>query len=220
MKKVLTALVCSIVLVSTASADFLRAEVGAGAWLQTAKGDMPTSVSDEEQKTQPYVWAFVKHPVPVVPNLRLEYVGVESTDGATSLKLTQYDVIPYYNILDNTGWITLDLGLDVKIIEAKQNLISSDSTDTLTLPLGYVRARFQLPLTGLGAEADIKYITYQNNTLYDARAKLDYTLEFIPLIQPAIEIGYRVQKYKTDKLFDKNMDLDFSGIYAGLMVRF
>jgi hypothetical protein len=46
-------------------------------------------------------------------------------------------------------------------------------------------------------------------------------LNFIPVIQPALEIGYRVQKIDIDEdSIDAKLDIDFSGVYAGLMVRF
>ena len=89
------------------------------------------------------------------------------------------------------------------------------------VPLLYARARVQIPSTDLGLEADIKYITTGDSTVYDARAKVDYTLKFVPVIQPALEVGYRVQKIDIDEdSIDAKLDIDFSGVYAGLMVRF
>jgi len=218
MKKIL--LILAIALTTTLSADIARAEIGVGAWIQTPTGDMSaSSVSDKTQDTKPYVWALVNHPIPVIPNLRLEYVSVLTADTATQLELTQYDVIPYYNTLDNTGWITLDIGLDVKVIEASNTALAV-TTDSFAIPLGYARARFQLPFSGLAAETDVKYISYDTNTVYDVRAKLDYTLDITPLIQPSIEVGYRVQNFETTELLGQAMKLDFAGIYAGIMLRF
>ncbi len=185
---------------------------------------------------------LIKHPVPVLPNIRLEYVSLEDKGvasgefkdfdiGAASTTLSydmkQYDIIPYYNILDNTAWITLDLGLDIKIIDASYTAAPAtgfagyrDSV-IFPVPLLYARARVQIPSTDLGLEADIKYITTGDSTVYDARAKVDYTLKFVPVIQPALEVGYRVQKIDIDEdSIDAKLDIDFSGVYAGLMVRF
>jgi len=146
--------------------------------------------------------------------------------------MTQFDVIPYYNILDNTAWITLDLGLDLKVTEIKYQadgvvipgIADTSYTDSVTtvIPLLYVRGRVEIPATNIGLEADLKYVSYNSNTIYDARAKVDYTLDFIPVIQPAIEVGYRVQKIKLedDGAGSAKADLDFAGAYAGLMLRF
>jgi len=251
MKKILSTLVCAACLATVASADFARVEVGAGMWMQTPSGDITyvdggataSDVSDEKSKDQFYLWALVKHPIPIVPNLRLEYAGIESTGAATgtfknftasggdtSFKVTEYDIIPYYNLLDNTFWVTVDVGIDVKIMEIDYTaegvsipgVASTSYSDSITvpLPLLYLRARTEIPMTDIGLEADVKYISYDSNTVYDARVKVDYTLDFIPIIQPAIEVGYRVQKIETDDGEDAKINMDFAGVYAGLMLRF
>jgi outer membrane protein len=170
------------------------------------------------------VWAYIKHPTPIVPNIRIEHVKTTSVNAwKETTEFTQIDVIPYYNILDNTGWITIDLGLDIKSISLDTVHASTNMSDDFILPLGYVRTRFQLPLSGLGAEADAKYVSYSDNTVYDARIKIDYTFDITPVIQPGIEIGYRVQKIETDELLFNSLgkiDYEFSGIYAGVMIRF
>jgi outer membrane protein len=239
MKKLLATLACAAALTTTASADILRAEIGAGMWMPSATGNPNKDLAaaqeikaDEAENAQPYVWAFVKHPLPIVPNLRLEYVNVKSgTVNASNISAnvdvsyTQFDVIPYYNLLDNTFWITLDVGIDVKSITEKRDASPTDSynideSKAVVIPMGYVRGRVQVPVTGFGVEADVKYISFDDNTVYDARAKVDYTLNFIPVIQPAIEIGYRVQKFETKELLGQKMSLDFAGVYAGVFVRF
>ena len=243
MKKVLSTLACAAMLATTASADFLRVEAGAGSWSQTTAGSLSytasgataADTSDESTNSQTYAWALVKHFVPVIPNLRVEYTTVGTTGtatgtfkgftvaagGETSLDMTQIDVIPYYNILDNTFWTTIDLGLSVKMIELTQG--SGTSTydyDAIPVPMGYVRARVQVPMTGFGAEADMKIISGGDNEISDTRIKVDYTLNITPLIQPGIEVGYRVQKVIIDDTKGTKVDYEFSGMYAGLMLRF
>lgn len=245
MKRVLkVAAISSTLLLSVANADFLRAEVGAGAWFSKSSGNIKADSSGlsgidsskEKTKTNMYAWALFKHFVPVVPNLKVEYSKVESiglangnfsgySGGGNESKLTmkQLDIIPYYNILDNTFWTTIDLGVDIKIIDAQysvSNVPASNVTKTIPLPMGYARARVEVPFTGIGIEADAKYVKYSDNLAYDAKAKIDYTFDISPLIKPAIEIGYRVQKVEVDRLSDLKTDLDFKGIYAGLMLRF
>ena len=256
MKKILTMLIVGIVLATTASADIARVEMGAGMWTQTPSGDMsyaegPASVnytSGEKPESSVYAWALLKHPIPVVPNLRLEYSNVKdegaitgtgslgdytiTTQGtAASFTFTQYDAIPYYNILDNTFWTTVDLGVDIKMLTTDYvasnvtvNAVpNSEYTETIgfVLPMAYLRARVQIPATGLAIESDVKYVTYDGSTAYDARLKVDYTFDITPLIQPGIEIGYRVQKYDLSIDGDKSkVDLTFAGVYAGIMLRF
>ncbi|HHO42607.1 MAG TPA: TIGR04219 family outer membrane beta-barrel protein [Epsilonproteobacteria bacterium] len=248
MKKIFFGIASAAMLATTTCADLLRAEIGLGAWIGTSSGEVigekygfqGVDTSSEKSKTNVYGWAMMKHFIPVVPNLRVEYLTVTSTGEArgtlsgvsipgstpTKLEMKQFDVIPYYNVLDNTAWITLDLGIDFKIFDATYTVDGfADSngyrtTETFVLPLGYVRGRIEVPGTNFGAEADVKYIEYGNNTAYDMRAKVDYTFDITPVIQPAIEVGYRMQKYQTDKTSDISIDLDFSGVYAGVMLRF
>lgn len=252
MKKVASWICFAALTTSSAYADMVRVETGIGGWNQQASGYISrtdgdgalalrgTYTSAEKKYTEIYAWALIKHPVPIVPNLRLEYVSIQdkgevtgSVDninlplgGHAKYETKQYDVIPYYNLLDNTFWITLDIGIDAKFVQTKTD-VTDDATqtkvysgsDSVVIPLGYLRARMQIPTTGLGVETDLKYITYSSATFYDARAKVDYTFDISPLVQPAIEIGYRVEKlYFSDS--DSKVDLRYKGVYAGAMLRF
>ena len=257
MKKILTSLAAIATLASTLSADFARVEMGAGLWTQTPTGHATrtdgdgalslngTFESSEKSSDEMYAWLLIKHPLPILPNLRLEYVsvydegltsgkvnGYQATDNMpTSFDTKQFDIIPYYNILDNTAWITIDLGLDIKVLQSDTKVskigtgipslptTSYSSTDTTVIPLLYVRSRVEIPVTNIGLEADVKAISDGTNTVYDVRAKVDYTLDFIPVVQPALEVGYRIQQITVDD-GDTQIDLNYSGVYAGLMLRF
>ena len=252
MKKILTTLACGAILAVTANADFAKFEMGGGVWNQTPDGTLSYTdsgataiyTSNKKEDGSAYLWMLIKHPIPIVPNLRLEYTNIKDKGIATgtfedfvapanttaSLELTQYDVIPYYNILDNTMWTTLDIGIDLKVQEtdyqAKGVTIDGvlnqnyDDSATAVIPMIYARVRVELPLN-IGVEADGKYVTYDGSTIYDMRAKVDYTFDFVPIVKPAIEVGYRVQKFDITSDDDKTkMDMEFSGVYAGLMLRF
>ncbi|MGB3961303.1 MAG: TIGR04219 family outer membrane beta-barrel protein, partial [Sulfurimonas sp.] len=153
-------------------------------------------------------------------------------DTPTSLKMKQFDIIPYYNILDNTAWTTLDIGLDAKVVslDYAANGVTNNTTSltedysdsvTIVVPMAYLRARVEIPATNIGLEADAKYVTYDGSTISDMRAKVDYTLDFFPVVQPALEIGYRTQKIDIASSDVKSaINIEYSGLYAGLMLRF
>ncbi|MFT5660229.1 MAG: outer membrane protein [Sulfurimonas sp.] len=253
--KIIKNTIILIALVSTTmTADFLKMEMGAGAYSSTPSGKVSytgfaataNDISTGKKTINPYIWAYIKHPVPILPNIRLEYSSVQTKgvangqfenfialDSNTELNLKQYDIIPYYNILDNTGWITFDLGLDIKVIDVDYSadkvalgslpafVSSYNDSSMLLIPLIYTRVRVEIPSTDLALEADAKFIKYSSTTVYDARVKLDYTLSIMPVIEPAIEVGYRVQKYDIDEAeLDGKANLEFSGIYIGAMIRF
>jgi len=260
MKKFLTTMACGAMLATAANADFARVEAGAGLWMQTPTGYSSrtdgdgllnldgTYISSETDSTETYAWILVKHPLPIIPNLRLEYVtlsdegdttgtinGVGIPGGAaspTTIDMTQFDIIPYYNLLDNTFWITIDVGLDIKVIQSDitfgavpssnplvPGFEAYSSSDTTAIPLLYLRGRVQIPTTNIGFESDVKVISDGTNTMYDVRGKVDYTLDFIPIVQPALEVGYRVQQLTVDD-GSTQVDLNYAGVYAGLMLRF
>jgi|GEM_PF-352357 len=253
MKKIVTVLASVVMSASIANADIVKVEMGAGLWdnkpsgtlsYNDGRGSNGAYVSNEKSDSSAYAWLLVKHPIPILPNLRLEYTTLSDEGSANGsfedfaitgvangkIDMNQYDAVLYYNILDNLAWITLDVGLDVKFIdldfkaEGTIDGIPNNSytvNETLPLPMGYLRARVEIPGTNIGLEADGKYITYDGSTVSDYRVKVDYTLDFIPVVQPALEVGYRAQKFELSYDDDKTkLDLDFSGVYAGLMVRF
>lgn len=261
MKNILITLV---VLATTLSADFIKVEAGGGMWNQTSKGfieytnDTITAKNESQKKylLNSYAWMYVKHFLPLIPNLRIEYSNIKDkslltstgkilgldakvTNLPTTLELTQIEMIPYYNLLDNTFWVTIDVGVDLKLInyiasstgEAEvdisgasittaTNLSAYNSKGILLVPLLYLRTRVQIPFTGIGIEASKKLITYGKTSLSDLNIKLDYTLNFIPVIQPGIEIGYRLMSIKASIKDTGTIDYTFSGIYAGMMLRF
>jgi len=250
MKKIVATLLFAGAFLSSANADVMKVEAGIGLWDQKSSGKLSYTdngangrySSSEPSNSSMYFWALLKHPVPIVPNIRLEYTSVEDSgigsgkfkefdisNTATTMvyDMKQYDIIPYYNILDNTAWITLDLGLDIKVIEAsvdaspKAPLFGGyTQNETIAIPLLYVRARVEIPSTNIGLESDVKYVSYSSNSVYDIRVKVDYTFDISPVVQPAIELGYRVQNTDVEDGSDFNIDVKFEGLYAGLMLRF
>jgi len=257
MKKILISLATLGALATTANADFIRTEIGGGMWMQepsgvisgTTAGQVGSTVtytdnSIKHNTDQNYIWAYIKHPIPILPNLRLEYteldnaglavlsgqmLGFSVTDTQstpTQLKITQYDVTPYYNLLDNTFWISVDVGLTLRMMQTDYDVGGNKLVDneSIVLPLLYSRLRTEIPMTGLGIEAAIKWISDGgDNTISDIFIKADYTFDSIPVVQPGLEVGYRTMTMESkvdDGDTTTNIDITFEGIYVGLMARF
>lgn len=251
MSKVLSSLLLAVLLGATAQADSIDVEIGVGVWNQEPDGNLKyasapsftandVGYSDENQK---YAWLDFKHPIPVLPNIRLEYTpidfsgisttgfeyqGVNFTSGAVStLTMYQYDGILYWNALDNTANTTIDLGLDFKYIDtrfkASQSGTSIKTADEVTFPMLYGRLRFKVPETDIGLEGDIKYMGYKSSKIFEYRLKADYLID-IATVKLGIEAGYRFQKINVNnddfKSLDTTGDIDVSGFYAGIMARF
>jgi len=253
MKKLLSIAAMTALMTTAASADIMRIEGAVGAWNSDPSGTISyannsfdlANAAGLNDETNMYAWIYLKHPIPIVPNLRLEYadpsfdgkVANISWDGNdyvnvnNTLSLTQYDAVLYYNLLDNTFWMTIDLGLDVKFIEGNykidadvlNNSASVDQDLHLVMPLAYARGRVQIPVTNIGIEVLARGMSYGGSEVIDAEIKIDYTMDFVPVVQPGLELGYRYQKVKLDASdigADANLDTTFSGIYGGIMIRF
>ncbi|MEA2110442.1 MAG: TIGR04219 family outer membrane beta-barrel protein [Campylobacterota bacterium] len=253
MQKILLSTAAISLLLTSLSADMIRIEGAVGSWNAEPSGTMNYEGSQKfslddtlgyDTENITYAWLLFKHPIPIIPNLRLEYnnlgysgisndafswegedIGVGST---SSLDLTHYDAILYYNILDNTAWTTVDLGLGTKYIDGAFDIsdpsdgYTYSSNDSIILPMIYARGRVEVPMTGLGLEADIKWIGYGGANAYDFRVKADYTLDIF-IVEPLLEIGYRTLSLNIDaEDLDMNADTDieFSGLYFGVGVQF
>lgn len=218
------------------------------------------NLGTHEEKTALYLYIMVQHPLAMLPNLRLEYVDtkssgtsvdVESLSGTfpfdkmnttvtgieSELLLEQYDAILFYSLLGKNDGMELDLGVDLKYMISSYTVdaagyeeIDLDEGTGSLVPMLYVRGRADLPLKGLGVEADGKFITDGSSTVYDIRLKADYTLDLLPFLKPGLELGYRIERIKVEGdqsdiiapiISGKTeSDVTFSGLYGGVTVRF
>jgi len=261
MSKILSGLLFFGLLGASAQADLIRVEAGAGVWQNEFSGTITskdlagtgfdtfdTDLLNYSKESKGYIWAYIKHPVPILPNLRLEYAAVDysgtstqdftyqgvtyQANAQTDTTLNQFDIIMYYNILDNTAWTTIDLGLDVKIIESKFNAngldplnqpITVNESETLPVPMAYARGRVEIPGTDLGIEGNVKYTAYKNSKVMDYALKVDYTLVDILPVDVGLEVGYRFQQLDidgTDFSIDTTADVEIDGVFAGAVIRF
>lgn len=257
MSKLLSGFLLAGLLGLSAQADVLRVEMGGGVWQNEISGTITstdttglitqtfdTDLLNYDKESKGYAWVFIKHPIPVLPNLRLEYAAVDFSGTSTQsfvyqgvtyaanttsdLTMDQFDIIMYYNLLDNTAWTTLDVGLDVKIIKSEFNAQDSVSnievheTETLPVPMAYGRLRFELPFD-IGVEGIGKYTAYKDSKVIDYVIKADYTLTDILPVDVGFEVGYRFEKFDIDGDdfdIDTSGDLEVDGIFAGAVIRF
>lgn len=263
MKKLLTAAAITAAMGISAQADFLRVEMGAGIWNNDITGSLryknynifnagQLGYTDENKG---YAWLMIKHPVPILPNIRLEYSDVKfsgqslasfdyygfrfDANAATTLQAKQYDAVLYYNLLDNTAWTTVDLGVDLKYLDASFEASGNatvigiggvpsiqyvDESQDILIPLLYGRLRFEIPFIDVGIEGDARYITYKNSSVLDYSIKADYTLVGLFPFDIGIEAGYRFENFDIDggdvSGWDTNIDVDVDGFFAGAVIRF
>jgi outer membrane protein len=186
-----------------------------------------------------YYYIALEHPVPLVPNIKLERTNISAKQTATVSKsfvidgtaftandtvssqfdLTHTDATFYYEILDN--WVNLDLGITARMFDgfvyAKSSTESKKVDVDYTLPLVYGKFQFDLPLTGLSAGVDAKYVSYSGDKLTDYTAKVSYMFE--SALDIGIEAGYRKMSLTVDE-DDLQAKVELKGPYAAIIAHF
>jgi outer membrane protein len=200
----------------TTQADIIGASAGAYMWKQSWDGDVKAgsqsvSMNDDlgyDDETGKSFYVALEHPIPVLPNIRLQRTDLDITETGTLSKsftfdgkpyvqsenvnsttdLTHTDATLYYEILDN--WVNLDVGLTVRMFDGEVSIKGTSGEGSIDIdapvPMAYVNARFDLPLTGLYATALANVISYGDNSVTDMSVGLGYEFGVIGL-----ELGYR-----------------------------
>jgi len=167
-----------------------------------AGGNMPINSS----QTNTNIWAMGKHFVPIVPNIRIEQTSLN----AQGSKITNTELIAYYNLIDNTAWITLDVGAGISIKDLRLNQINKY--------LSFLRARVQIPLSSIGFEAIVKNNLLSINKFDTLMLKADINIVNIPtLLDLGIEVGFRTQNIQLDT---SNLDIQSKDYFAGIVAKF
>ncbi len=234
----------------TAQADLARLAAGIGAWAPQATGsaeyrsDGRFDVEDDlglDRSTEGYAWLVVEHPVPLLPNLRLDYVSLDfsgsgrtgstfrlndtafvtGTEVDSRLELEQIGFVLYYEVWD-LGPPQIDLGLDIRYLDARVQVRDeatgrTDSVDaSLPLPLLYGAVQVGLPTTDLWLRAEGSGLAFDGNQILDLRLSIGYDYAF----GLGVEAGWRSQSIELDDVDDLNADLEVQGPYAGVYLDF
>jgi len=234
-----------------ASADFVALKAGAYAWHadpsgwvqdedvpgQAGRADLEDALNLDSERGYA-LWVAVEHPLPLLPNLKLQYTpltlegsgtigrgfsfdGIDFPGGSAvdaELELNQTDVIFYWEALDNV--IDLDLGINIKVLDGNVRATGAAGTAeddfTIPLPMLYLNAGINLPLTGLRVGVEGSGTGYSGNRVVDVRASISYTVAKIL----NLEGGWRMQQIKLDDISDISTDIEVSGPFVGAYLHF
>jgi outer membrane protein len=242
-KNILLLSLCSAFAIG-ANADTLGLEMGAAFWAAKTSGnleyrslgndiDLGNTLGYDTLNTN-FLWASFEHPVPVIPNIKIQHTKIEDSSTRTTnvtfdnknftgnvssnIQLNQTDFIAYYEILDN--WINVDLGINGKYIDASFSVNDSSLSAIKDLdyiiPMAYAKAKFDLPFSGFSIETDLSYVTFRQSEFYDLKGALLYETSF----GLGATLGYRSEKLQLDDISDVNSDIEIKGAYAGLYYHF
>jgi len=240
----LAALTTPLVYSTTAQADTIFGiYAGAGSWETDYSGEAgdPALSTDDlgmDKNNNSYFYVAIEHPVPVLPNIKLQQTNLTSrqtatitdtfsvgdvefadTDVTTDFDLSHTDATLYYEILDN--WLNADVGLTVRkysgYLKAKSETENEKVDLDATLPMLYAKFQFDLPFSGFSAGVEGNYVSYSDNTLADYSAKISYM--FDSALDLGVELGYRQSTMTLDE-DDVTADIELSGPYVAALFHF
>ena len=192
-----------------------------------------------------YFYIALEHPVPLIPNIRLAHTNIQVdgistltstftldeqtyTSGTavfTDLDMTHTDATLYYEILDN--WVTFDIGITARsfdgyvYVESREPGVDQSEEVELSevVPMGYVKAQFDLPFSGWRVGASGNVISYSGDSFSDLDAKIGYMSDGLAL-DFGLDIGYRSMNLKIDDSDDLQADLTIAGPYVEASLHF
>ncbi|MBN2870001.1 MAG: TIGR04219 family outer membrane beta-barrel protein [Campylobacterales bacterium] len=170
--------------------------------------------NDDESGYQ--IGAYFEHPVPVLPNLRIDlttessFSGIDPVlGGVNTVSFDQIDITPYYEILDNV--VDIDIGVTFKVLDGQVEGAINESFSEV-IPMGYIGAAVAFPGLPLSLAGNVKYIGYDGDSFTDARIKAVWDIA----AGVHAQAGYRYESLKIDDRFDINTDVTFKGPFVGL----
>jgi outer membrane protein len=225
MKKLtFVALLSAGLLMSQAHAELLGAGVGAGIWQATPKGDTTLNnatlvdANNLKATSNNYFWAYINHPIPVIPNAMIEQTAFSSDKGSDSLTLDQLDTTLYWGL--PLPMLDFNFGLTLKQFNGEvRNSLQTEKIDA-SVPMGYLALHVPIPATDFTISADTKMVSYDGSSLSDTRIKARWDLIGAG-VNLGVEAGYRTQNVSIDGLdLDVQTDLTIDGLFAGVTLVF
>ncbi len=210
MKTTISVLFGALALASSAHAADLSVGVGADYWNPQASGHINGVGSGYDNKSEWTVWADVRHPLPLVPNVNLQYTTYDSKGNGVSNDLAAWDLALYYRLFDN-DLFGLGGGLDLRRLQG--SLSGKDYSDLN--PLAYVQAEAKIPGTGFSFFGDARGAAWDGNDSHDYRVGM--AVEFIPAFN--LRAGYRNVRL-SDNVDNVRLNQKIDGWFAGSEFRF
>lgn len=201
-----------------AEADYY-APKASGNFSYTDKGvTTHTAFSNGEESTY-QVGLFLEHPVPVLPNLRIDmtpensFSGSNGLAGTNTVTFNEIDVTPYYEVLDNI--VDIDIGVTLKVLDGKiEGAVNQSFSEVI--PMGYLGAGLMFPGIPLRFAGSIKYVGFDGDSFSDMRIKAMWNIAG----GVSAQAGYREESLKIKDRFGMNADASFRGPFFGVNFTF
>lgn len=220
-------------------------------WQQSYSGDLNSDTSriiidvekdlqyDDERSNVFY--AAVEHPLPVLPNFKLQRTEMETSSVGTfqrdiefnnttfatdtsffsSLDLSHTDITGYWQPVQN--WVTIGVGVTVRIYDSRvviqsrtNNGVRAREEVEQRLPMAYGKARLEIPNTHFSVSAELQGLSFDGSNLLDAQLQVAYESIF----GFGAALGWRSFHLELDDINDLDTDIDVSGVYLAATYHF
>ncbi len=242
----LAALMCG----SAQADTLLGLYIGGHVWANEASGSFGEgadnqSVFEFDDENQGSFYVAFEHPIPLIPNIKIASTTLDTVGGtqiassftfnditysddstlATTLDASFVDYTLYYEVFDN-DLLTFDFGLTARDLDASIQVIEPDTQLQSDLdvsgfiPMAYLSAIVGLPFTGLNVFAEANFLSFNDQTIYDAQVGVSYSILDNLAVDFDVTLGYRTVKMELDDLDGFYSDLTYDGFFAGAVVHF
>jgi outer membrane protein len=200
-----------------------------------------------DTKTKGSYFLALEHPLPFIPNAKISVTNLDTeglkvlandfdfggqsfpagSSAASTLDISYIDYTLYYELFDN-DLLTFDFGLTVRDIDAditvdatvSNSTISGNLNGTAYIPMAYASLIFGIPSTDFNIFAEGNFLSFDSQTLYDYQAGVSYELVENLAVDVNVNVGYRAVKLELDDIDNLYTNLDFTGVFAGVVVHF
>lgn len=215
MKKQLLALCLPLVIAGTSfsanAAMLLGFDAGVYVWQSETTGSAGAVDATGLDGDNTVTYFAFEHPIPFVPNAKLQISDMSVGTGANVIDLSHTDSTAYYEILDN--FVSVDVGLTARAFDGSYD--SASFTDTAYLL--YASAEVIVPITGLSVGMEMsKDIGLDDNGINDLKVRVRYEV----LGGLGVELGQRTVTMNLKESLPNTNNLEFDGTYFALTYTF
>ncbi len=249
-KTLLAASCAALMCGSAQADTLLGLYIGGQIWSNEASGSFGEgldnqSVFEFDDENQGSFYVAFEHPIPLIPNIKIASTTLDTVGGTTLNETFVFDNVPYtanstldttldlsfvdytlyYEVFDN-DLLTFDFGLTARDLDASIDVfepvsqLQSNLDVSGIIPMAYVSTIIGLPLTGLNVFAEANFISYDDQTIYDAQVGVSYSILDNVAVDFDVTLGYRTMKMELNDLDDFYSDLTYDGFFAGAVVHF
>ncbi len=189
---------------------------------------------DKNSENSNSIFIAIEHGVPLLPNFKLRHTSFQLDSFVdtslvclsdfpnrcfpeTALDLSHTDLTLYYELLDN--WVNLDLGISALYFGGDIDFdtgLNDDINYSKVIPAFYGKALFEMPITDLSTSLTINIGSSSHASVSDIELALHYKLS----LGFNIEAGVRQQNISLDRFIGTDLDLNATGVFAGLNFHF